>query len=86
MDIECLAPDKVELAKVPPNEVRFLTDKEVEKILTAPDHWCASENKRQRDKAILRTLYGSGLRVTEMIRLKISDLPTEGEQMQIVGK
>ncbi len=86
MDIDCLAPDKVELAKVPPNEVSFLTDTEIDLLLTAPERRCKKENKRWRDKAILRTLYGSGLRVTELITLKISDLPTEWQQMQIIGK
>jgi site-specific recombinase XerD len=86
MDIECISPDKIELAKVPPNEVKFLTDDEVQIVLWAPDKWCKSEKKRWRDKAILRTLYGSWLRVTELITLKISDLPTEGQQMQVVGK
>jgi site-specific recombinase XerD len=55
-------------------------------VLSAPDKRCKSEKKRRRDKAILRTLYGSWLRVTELITLKQSDLPTEGQQMQIVGK
>ncbi|BAV94015.1 site-specific tyrosine recombinase/integron integrase [Ichthyobacterium seriolicida] len=39
-----------------------------------------------RNKAILETLYGCGLRVSELTELKISDLFMEEEFLKIVGK
>lgn len=87
MDIDCLSPDKLELAKIPPREIHHLTEQEVNTILAAPDHWCEkNELKCWRDKAILWTLYGSGLRVSELINVKIADLPQDGQQFSLVGK
>jgi len=86
MDIECLAPDKLELAKIPAREIHFLTQEEVDIILAAPDERTKKELKRRRDKAILRTLYGSGLRVSELVHLLKKDLPEDSQQFSITGK
>lgn len=50
---------------------KFLTIKEVEALLAAPD----SEDPRGvRDRAMLEVLYGSGLRVSELIALRAKDI------------
>ena len=61
-----LAPAKVE-RKLP----HILTSKEVELFLEQPD---ASDAKGCRDRAMLELLYATGIRVTELISLKVSDL------------
>jgi ParB-like chromosome segregation protein Spo0J len=35
-DIETLSPEKIDLAKVPPRKVSYLTEEQVERILEAP--------------------------------------------------
>jgi integrase/recombinase XerD len=45
-----------------------------------------SKKEGQRNKAILETLYGCGLRVSELINLKISDLHFNEGFIKIVGK
>ncbi|MEI6672732.1 MAG: phage integrase N-terminal SAM-like domain-containing protein [bacterium] len=35
-DIDCMSPDKLELAKTPPREVNYLDETDIEKILNAP--------------------------------------------------
>jgi site-specific recombinase XerD len=35
-DIPCISPDKLEISKTPPREVHFLSDSEIEKMLSAP--------------------------------------------------
>ncbi|MCF8240415.1 MAG: site-specific tyrosine recombinase XerD [Melioribacteraceae bacterium] len=56
---------------------------EVEKILNSPD---LSTTLGARDKAILELFYSSGLRVSELINIKISDLFFEDEVIRVLGK
>ena len=45
-----------------------------------------SKPEGQRNKSIIETLYGCGLRVSELCGLKLSDLHFEEEYIQIIGK
>jgi integrase/recombinase XerD len=53
---------------------KFLTVKEVESLLAAPD---AGEPRGLRDRAMLEVLYGAGLRVSELVSLKPGDVNLE---------
>ena len=85
-DIDCISPDKIELAKMPSREVNFLTQEEVQKILDAPFEYEKNDLIRKRDLAILNILYGTGLRVTELISLKRSQLDSETKQFSVMWK
>ena len=85
-DIPVIAPEKLELAKTPPREVSFLEQEEVDLILDGPNQWEHKELKRARDEAILYILYGSGVRVSELIDMTCDSIPSQGQQIQIVGK
>ncbi len=61
----------------------FLTIEEVERIIAAID---LSDPLGQRNRAIVETLYGCGLRVSELLQLKISDLNTADEFIRVTGK
>ena len=50
---------------------QVLTGKEVERLLAQPK---CSDMKGYRDKAMLELLYATGLRVTELISLKVTDV------------
>jgi integrase/recombinase XerD len=56
---------------------------EVEKILDCPD---TSTKLGLRDKALLETFYACGLRVSEMINLKVADLFLNEEIIRVFGK
>jgi integrase/recombinase XerD len=56
---------------------------EIEQITSAIDHSTAHGT---RNRAIVETLYGSGLRVSELIGLKISDLFFDIGFIKVVGK
>ena len=60
-----------------------LSVKEIDRLLTAID---LSHAQGYRNLTILETLYGSGLRVSELISLKISDLHFEENLLLITGK
>lgn len=85
-DIDCISPDKLELAKTPPRDVQYLDEEEVDKILAAPGLWNKKPLQRARDEAILYFLYGTGLRVSELAHLKKSDIRVDTHQFHIIGK
>lgn len=85
-DVETLSPEKIDLAKIPPRRVSYLSEQQVQDILAAP--WIFEKNpiKIARDKAILSTLYGTGLRVTELITLKTPDIRLSENQFSVIWK
>lgn len=56
---------------------------EIERILSSPN---TEEITGLRDKAILETFYSSGLRVSELINLKVNDLYFADEVVRVFGK
>jgi integrase/recombinase XerD len=60
-----------------------LSVKEIDRIIDAID---LSMPTGQRNRAIIETLYGCGLRVSELINLKISDIRFKEAFVRITGK
>lgn len=60
-----------------------LSEKEVDELLSAPDMKKASGI---RDRAMLETMYASGLRVSELTSLRFSSLNAEERILTIYGK
>lgn len=75
--------EKLETPKLPKKIPSFLTISEIDTMFAAVD---LSLDNGHRNRAILECLYGSGLRVTELINLKISNLFLEIEVIRVVGK
>jgi site-specific recombinase XerD len=75
-------PEKIELAKTSQHELDLLTQKELERLLSAPD-----ENKidGKRDKAILELFFSTGLRVSELCSLD-KNIDLTNIEMSIRGK
>src|SRR4029077_11618573 len=61
----------------------YLRLEEVERLLLQPD---AKTPLGQRDKAMLEVLYSTGLRVSELIGLRVSDLDTSVGCVRCIGK
>lgn len=61
----------------------FLTISEIEKLIAAID---LSKPEGERNKAIIETLYGCGLRVSELTNLRISDIFFDDGFVKIKGK
>jgi integrase/recombinase XerD len=62
---------------------RFLTREEVGKLLEQPD---LNDDVGGRDRAMLELLYAAGLRVSELVSLKIPDLDLEAGTLSCFGK
>lgn len=62
---------------------RFLYPKEIELLLEAPD---ISRPSGLRDKAILEVLYATGIRVSELVSLNLSNLDTQSGSIKVLGK
>ena len=60
-----------------------LAEEEIDQIINAID---LSKPEGERNRAMLETLYGCGLRVSELINLKISDLFFEEGFIKVTGK
>ncbi len=60
-----------------------LTINEIERLIDAID---LSKPEGHRNKAIIETLYGSGLRVSELVNLRITDIHREEGFLIITGK
>ena len=60
-----------------------LSVEEIELIISSID---LSKKQGQRNKAIIETLYSCGLRVTELINLKISNINFKEEYIKVIGK
>jgi integrase/recombinase XerD len=61
----------------------LLTHQEVLRLLAAPD---AQTPRGVRDAAMLHTLYAAGLRVSELVGLKLSDVDLRGGFLAAFGK
>ena len=61
----------------------FLSIEEVNKIIESVD---LSQENGERDRNILETLYSCGLRVSELVNLKISNIDFNDQYIKIIGK
>jgi len=73
----------IETPKVEKKLPHFLSTEEVEKLLNAPQ---GNSFQAVRDRAILETLYSTGLRVSELTALNVSDLDFTAEVIKARGK
>ena len=62
---------------------RVLTEEEVARMI---DEVKGDDPRALRDRALLETLYGCGLRVSEACAMKVEDIIAEGELLRVFGK
>lgn len=80
--ISSLAPDRIELAKVPERSLDLITIDELERLLKAPD---TTTLRGLRDKAMLELLFSTGLRISELCALP-RDINLKLDEMSVRGK
>jgi len=75
--------DLIETPKIGVKLPDTLSEQEINSLISAID---LSKAEGERNRAMLETMYSCGLRVSELIHLKISDLFFEEGFIKIVGK
>ncbi|MDR3706251.1 MAG: site-specific tyrosine recombinase XerD [Paludibacteraceae bacterium] len=83
---EYLDEDPTELLEMPKlgkHLPEVLSIEEINNVIAAID---LSTNEGQRNRAIIETLYGSGLRVSELVNLKMSNIYADEGYMKVEGK
>jgi integrase/recombinase XerD len=76
----CLQIQSPQIGKLLP---QALTEHDVEMLLAAPDE---SDAREQRDRAMLELLYASGLRVTELVTLRLDQISLRQGVVRVTGK
>ncbi len=82
-DINTLPAEKIELGKQEDREVSFLEPEELQKLVSAPGGGTLVE---LRDRAILETLFSTGLRVSELCALNSDDVDLSRGEFSVRGK
>ncbi len=75
--------DLIESPKIGRKLPDTLSEEEIDQIISAID---LSKPEGERNRAMLETLYGCGLRVSELINLKLSDLFFDEGFIKVTGK
>ena len=82
-DIKTISAEKVELGKQEERQVTFLETHELERFLRAPSGTAIAD---LRDRAILETLFSTGLRVSELCSLNRDDIDIKRGEFSVRGK
>ncbi|OHA17270.1 MAG: hypothetical protein A3C79_03035 [Candidatus Taylorbacteria bacterium RIFCSPHIGHO2_02_FULL_45_28] len=80
--IKSLPPDMIELAKVGQRQIDVITAEELKRLLNAPD---GDDLASLRDRAMLETLFSTGLRVAELCSLS-RDIDFNADEFSVRGK
>jgi len=80
-----LQPDKLELPKTRSRRIEFLSENEIHKLLQAiNDDTKVPDVQKRRNMAIIHTIFGSGLRLSELLSLRKQDIPEDGQNQFII--
>lgn len=82
-DIATLSPEKIDLSKIPERTVEYLSREELERLF---EQVKGASIRVLRDRAILETLYSTGLRVSELVSLNCEQVDLERREFMVRGK
>lgn len=80
--IKTLEPETIELAKLPDREIDMMSEADLLRLLRAPE---GDSLTALRDRAILETLFSTGLRVSELVSLN-QDIDLSRDELTVRGK
>jgi site-specific recombinase XerD len=80
--INVVSPETIELPKIPTRQIQIMEYSDLERLLDAPK---GTELRAIRDRAILETLFSTGLRISELCALDRS-IPIDRGEFTVRGK
>jgi site-specific recombinase XerD/intein/homing endonuclease len=81
--VTTLSPDQVELGKGGDRSLKFLQQEDINCLFAQPD---TTTEPGLRDRALLETLFSTGLRVSELVSLDRSQINLDTSELSILGK
>jgi len=84
-DLKSLAPEKIDLSKIEERTVEYLSRDELERLFDLVNEG-PDDVRKLRDRAILETLYSTGLRVSELTGLNIEQVDLDRKEFMVRGK
>jgi len=82
-DVMSISAEKIDLPKAESRSISFLDRGQIDRLLSMP-HISTAEGLR--DKAILETLFSTGLRVSELVSLNRDSINLERREFGVIGK
>ncbi len=83
IDVKTLAAEKIELGDQEARPIKVLDEEQLERLLNSPN---ISKIEGLRDKALLETLFSTGLRVSELAKLNHDQINLDRGEFGIIGK
>ena len=85
---QVMSPDKLELPKSRMRKVEYLTEEEIKRLILAimQDSNRIKEVQKKRNQALILCMFGSGLRLSEVLGLKKLEVNNPDGQLMIEGK
>lgn len=80
--IECNPCETIKMPKISKTLPHYLTEEEIEKLLSFP----LNTHYDYRNKAMLELLYATGIRVSELVSLKLNNIHLEEDLIRVLGK
>ncbi|HLC93715.1 MAG TPA: tyrosine-type recombinase/integrase [Patescibacteria group bacterium] len=81
--LDIISPEKILLGKAEERVPKVLDEKQLKKLFEVQD---LNKKSGLRDRAILETLFSTGMRVSELIKLDIEDINLDSREFTVVGK
>lgn len=82
-DLKVTSPEQIILGKSEDSLPKVLNEEQLRRLFQVQD---LSKRSGLRDRAILETLFSTGLRVSELVMLNIDDIDLETGEFAIIGK
>ncbi len=82
-DIKALSADRINLPKIESREISFLQPEELERLFSIPK---IETIRGLRDRAILETLFSTGLRISELVGLDRDKVNLKRDEFSVKGK